>query len=157
MAKLPHLLHLEIDGTGWITWSLECPYSATEVDDQPGRPCQMVQETMQPYPVRPSGPDVTYILVDDKTVLVYKDTKRPVTGEALETWNEYHLACDEHEIWTPIPGCFAEQYMIESGEWEGVLCLNMTDPELPIKVDVTVLGSNEDAYVDKVVPWTTNP
>lgn len=49
MTRLPHTLHLTIDSGGWLNWRLECPYSATEVDDQPGRPCNMAVENPVPW------------------------------------------------------------------------------------------------------------
>jgi hypothetical protein len=39
----PHLLHLDLNEKWGPTWRLECPYSATEVEDVPGRPCNLLE------------------------------------------------------------------------------------------------------------------
>ena len=113
MTPRPHTLHLTIDKGGWLTWSLDCPYSATEVEDVPGRTCNLLTENPEP---RPDNDDY---------------------------WDP----------WAPIPGCFAKQYLEESGEWDDTVCLDVVDPSFPVLVDVEIEGSDDSAYVRALVPW----
>lgn len=55
MSRKPHILHLEIDKGGWLTWSLDCPYSATEVDTPVGRNCNLLTENNNPSVVDDDG------------------------------------------------------------------------------------------------------
>jgi len=50
LDRRPHLLHLTIDKHGWLSWSLDCPYSATEIEDVPGRPCNLLEPNIAPAP-----------------------------------------------------------------------------------------------------------
>lgn len=152
MTRLPHVLHLEIDKSGWITWKVDCPYETDRVDDRPGRVCNLVQETTKPYPVQPPGRDGGYTSIDGNMKLVYWDTHEPITGDALREWNEYLQASDEWERWEKIPGCFVQQY-IDDGEWDDIICLDVVDPQFPLDVDVHVEGYDEDAYVSKITRW----
>ncbi len=106
--RLPHVLHLTIGKDGWLAWKLDCPYSATEVDDRPGRPCKLVTENRNP------------------------------------------LTYDAHP-WTPIPGCFATEWLSEAG-FEDVVHLGVTDPVFPLLVDVESDGWGEDSEA-RIIPW----
>jgi hypothetical protein len=155
-GRLPHTLHLTIDKRGWLAWSLDCPYSATEVEDVPGRPCNLVEENPGPYPKDPEDRWVQWSgsLVAGEGTLVYNDnTGEPVVEPMLSAWLSALEAQDNWSSWVKIPGCFAKQYLEESGEWDDIIRLDRTDPSFPVEVDVEVEGSEDDAYVSALTPW----
>lgn len=159
MARLPHTLHLEVDKGGWLTWTLECPYSATEVDDQVGRPCNLLTENPK---LPPQPPDNVHTAYMRDGVLIWEDWSdlkhgepEPVPEDHLAAWMAYRQADEGYRRWVPIPGCFAKESLDAIG-FEDSVHLDMRDPSFPLRVDIEVDGYGDDATT-VIVPWVEQP